>query len=563
MGARLPASAGSTAVNQFLGLPFAHASRWEPPRDFEGKYSTQPYNATMWGSACLQVLTENTTYGTEDCLMINVWQPATAKPGDDLPVLVFVYGGSNQFGEAEPYNMSALSAFHNTICVNFNYRTGPIGWMAFDEDAEGTAPTGNWGILDIQSALRWVQREIPHFGGDSTRVAIHGQSSGGGLVELQYVAPGSHGLLHAVLSESGGLSATPLKAALRNARAAAASVGCVIKHSGHTNKSCMTALPDVTITNLTNGYNWGPVVDGITFPANPMEMLRNGSVNPVSVVFGAQTNDSFLFLSQDYTRGYAPQPNDYPDGHLEHLTAKAYVKAVKQMLDVSSAALDWGDSVTASLLERVLALYPAAEVPGGSVVNVHSLGRIEADQMHCGLRQRAAALEKARAGSAFVYRFNYWYQSNKQCTAVPNYHRDYLGAVHQDEVTFVLGQPNFMEDGSCCGKWGLSEGQEGCSKLKRCTACYDPTLGEGYKAYFNDKEFAFARRVGEFWTNTAATGNPNQREGNPTSMAATGTNAWPPAAQGGIVLDALLPGGFKTEKDLYDNPAICKLWDSL
>lgn len=80
------------------------------------------------------------------------------------------------------YNMSGISAFHDTITVNFNYRTGPIGWMAFQEDVAANRSTGNWGILDIQSALRWVRREIGAFGGDPETVAIHGQSSGGGLI---------------------------------------------------------------------------------------------------------------------------------------------------------------------------------------------------------------------------------------------------------------------------------------------------------------------------------------------------------------------------------------------
>lgn len=50
-------------------------------------------------------------------------------------------------------------------------------------------------------------------------------------------------------------------------------------------------------------------------------------------------------------------------------------------------------------------------------------------------------------------RFDYWYQSNPACVAIPNFHLPYMGSAHQDEVTFVLGQPNFMEDGSCCGTW--------------------------------------------------------------------------------------------------------------
>ena len=39
--------------------------------------------------------------------------------------------------------------------------------------------TGNLGIQDQRSAMAWVQRHISVFGGDSTRVMIHGCSAGG------------------------------------------------------------------------------------------------------------------------------------------------------------------------------------------------------------------------------------------------------------------------------------------------------------------------------------------------------------------------------------------------
>ena len=60
-GTQLPGGHGAVAVNQFLGLPFAAAKRWEPPVDFDQKYSKEPFNATMWGHACLQVRAPNTT----------------------------------------------------------------------------------------------------------------------------------------------------------------------------------------------------------------------------------------------------------------------------------------------------------------------------------------------------------------------------------------------------------------------------------------------------------------------------------------------------------------------
>lgn len=106
IGITLPA-AGGVEVDQFLGVPFATAKRFEPPMDFHGPYPGRKVAAAMWGPACMQVAGDPTqTYGSEDCLKANVWSPHRAWEADNkLPVMVFIYGGSNQFGEAEPYNM--------------------------------------------------------------------------------------------------------------------------------------------------------------------------------------------------------------------------------------------------------------------------------------------------------------------------------------------------------------------------------------------------------------------------------------------------------------------------
>ena len=93
-GTALPAS-GGVPVDQYLGIPFgAPTRRWEAPEDFRGSLGPAPFNATMWGSACLQVLTQNATYGSEDCLKINVWAPAADPKTALRPVMVFVYGKS-------------------------------------------------------------------------------------------------------------------------------------------------------------------------------------------------------------------------------------------------------------------------------------------------------------------------------------------------------------------------------------------------------------------------------------------------------------------------------------
>ena len=607
-GSTLPrGSSDAVAVNQFLGIPFgAPTKRWEDPVDFSGPYSQNPFNATMWGAACLQVLTANTTYGSEDCLRVNVWQPALArglansvelKPAVLKPVLFFIYGGSNQFGEAEPYNMSGLAAFHDVIAVNFNYRTGPIGWMAFDSDVASGASTGNFGILDIHAALRWVHREIASFGGDASRVAVHGQSSGGGLAELQLVSPDANGLFRSMISESGGLGASDLESSLANTRYMASITGCLRKNSAtgkpYASKPCMQALPPLNVTSLTYVGGWGPTVDGVAIPADPMSMLREGRINRVdAAVFGAQTNDSFLFLSREYTLHGDVQPNSHEDGDLAHLNTSEYTDALLAQIPTS-------------LSTRALALYPPLDPPLSNVTppldairNVQSLGRAQSDQMHCAARRRAKLFSAAAASTAtastataaaavattgqghgYVFRFDYWYHSNTACTAVPNFHLDYLGAVHQDEVTFVMGQPNFMEAGSCCGKWGLSQGQEACPHQAKCVSCYEPSLGEGYHAYFNDKEFQFARLVGGLWSSFAADGRPRRmhaaervgsRASNHSSSlqsaaaaAADGAARWPDIGGGGIVLNADLSGGMVVEAELYNSPDVCALWDAV
>lgn len=549
-GVQLPANSGGVAVEQFLGVPFAHADRFQPPRDFEGRYPHGHIRADVWGPACMQVATNPyATYGSEDCLKANIWRPHTTSQKAGLPVMVFIYGGSNQFGEAEPYNMSALAAFHDVLCVSFNYRTGPIGWMAFEEDVAAGRATGNWGILDIQSALRWVQREARALGGDPARVAIHGQSSGGGLVELQYVAPGSAGLFRGAISESGGLGAGSLKGALQSAKSLAGSIGCLTP-SKTVNKTCMTLAPAVNITSGTYSGSWGPVVDGVTFPQSPMELLEKGLVNDATIVLGSQTNDSNLFLFREFTKKGLSQPNNHPDGGLTPLSPKMFATRVAGMVGMDSVV-------------RALQLYPADET--NYLMNVHQLGNMESDQTRCKARQRATLINKKHPGKAFTYRFDYWYMSNAACTAVPNYHLPYMGAVHQDEVTFVLGQPNFMEAGSCCGVWGLTTPD--CPHLDRCEACYAPKLfgHTGYRAYFDEKEWAFARTVGTFWTNIAASGDPNIRA---REAPHQGDRAWPKFADGkavvkNIVLNASVPGGYFSEVTPYDRPELCAFWDQV
>lgn len=73
-----------------------------------------------------------------------------------------------------------------------NYRLGSFGWLVTD------ALNGNFGFLDQQFGLGWVQRNIGVVMGNASAVTIWGESAGAMSVGLHLVAPGSAGLFHQV-----------------------------------------------------------------------------------------------------------------------------------------------------------------------------------------------------------------------------------------------------------------------------------------------------------------------------------------------------------------------------
>jgi para-nitrobenzyl esterase len=153
------------------------------------------------------------TVGAEDCLYLNIWSPAAAST-QHRPVIVFVHGGSNIAGyTADPlYDGAALAEAANAVVVTVNYRLGIFGFLNLAQLKTGDAldDSGNFALLDIVQALRFVGRNIEAFGGDSANVTLMGQSAGAvniyALLTSPLLADPQPRLFHRLAALSGGLS---------------------------------------------------------------------------------------------------------------------------------------------------------------------------------------------------------------------------------------------------------------------------------------------------------------------------------------------------------------------
>jgi para-nitrobenzyl esterase len=287
-------------VTQFLGIRYAAppvgALRWMPPRA-PAKW-TGVRQTTKFGPTCAQVTTLGPFAGPanshEDCLYLNVFTPDAAKT---LPVLVWIHGGGYIDGESNDYDATRLAAKGKLVVVTINYRLNLFGFLAHPAlDAEGHA-FGNYGILDMQAALRWVKQNIAAFGGDPNNVTLGGQSAGAGAAAANVGSPGAAGLFHRAIFQSGGY--TPFAGrALAEERGVkfAAAAGC----SGKDITKCLRALPAARIAALAgtastaSAFAGSPMVDGTVIPLQIIDAVRAGKFNRMPIMMGT-THDEGNF----------------------------------------------------------------------------------------------------------------------------------------------------------------------------------------------------------------------------------------------------------------------------
>ena len=145
----------------------------------------------------------------EDCLFLNVYTPAETA-SDKLPVMFYIHGGGLQtwYGSCYEYCGDGLCD-HGAVVVTINYRLNVFGFFAHPELSResGRNASGNYGIMDMIAALKWVRENIAGFGGDPDNIMIFGQSGGGRAVQALCCSPHTRGVFkHASMQSCGGIA---------------------------------------------------------------------------------------------------------------------------------------------------------------------------------------------------------------------------------------------------------------------------------------------------------------------------------------------------------------------
>jgi para-nitrobenzyl esterase len=508
-----------SGTNTYLGIPYAAPPvgrlRWRPPErppSWNG-----PLDATEFGPSCAQVTTLGVFAGptsiNEDCLYLNVFTSGTQSRSARKPVQVWIHGGGNVDGSSSDYDGSKLAnggryGGKDTVVVTVNYRLGLLGFLAHPAlDSEGH-PFGNYGTMDIQAALRWVQRNIAKFGGDPDNVTLGGQSAGASETGANMISPLSAGLFHRAIFQSNYTSTyPPLSVGLTRGNGFAQAAGC--PGDSASAAACLRNLSVPEILQLqgtanSNGpYVTGPMVDGTVIPITPEQAWSTGRFNQMPIM-GGNTHDERTFTSgiTEYFSGPPQQP----------VSAEDYTASVTQAYSGNAGPGNTPPAYPPGTVEKVLAEYPLSNYPSPFLADDAAF----TDPGAC----RGLHVSNLLSKTVPVYSYQFDYRD------APYYFPEMPGfdplAAHTIDIQFLFP---------------LWHGGE---------------LGVPHP--LNDAETKLSNELVAAWTNFASSGNPNGSGDTPWSRYVAGN---------GPYYSQNIPGSSTVTAEQFATQHHCDFWDDI
>ncbi len=340
-----------TNLQTYFGVPFAQPPvgelRWKAPQplhNWEGVKETKTFGPRPIQTMVFGDMKSRSKGVSEDCLYLNIWTPATRNK-KDLPVLVYFFGGGNVAGDAsEPRYDGESMARKGIVVVTINYRLNIFGFLAHPE-LSAEAPygaSGNYGLLDQNAALQWVQKNIAAFGGDPKKVTIAGESAGSIGVGQQMASPLSKDLIAGAIGESGaGIKPTMASVPLQEAE----NIGLEFaKNAGYPKLAELRKLSTrevYEIYNESKRFGFPAVIDGYFLPKTLPEIFANKEQAQVPLLLGWNSAEisGMAFTQGPYTEeNYIAKVKEaYPEKYQEVL--ELYPHGSPKEIEHSATAL--------------------------------------------------------------------------------------------------------------------------------------------------------------------------------------------------------------------------------
>lgn len=404
---KLEGRVDSAGVSSFKDIPYAKSPvgdlRWKPPVAAKGWAGIR--KATSFGPSCVQpvlpaknIYADNITKMSENCLSLNVWRPAHAH---NLPVVVWIYGGALAVGSSsEPMYDGRNLASHGVVFVSFNYRLGPLGWLALPalsrESPHGVS--GNYGLLDQIAALTWVHRNIAAFGGNPDNVTIMGESAGALSVTYLLASPLAHGLFQKAIAESPNMRSFPDLKQAKHGLPAAEKIGSRLERVLHVSSlKQLRALPakEIIRAAIMTGFRPQGTIDGYVFPQQIVKIFDQDEEARVPVMAGFNSDEI-----QTLRAMLPPTP----------ASSAVYLHKIRA---------GYGD-----LAPAFLKLYPADDMNASMLATLR-------DAVFGWATERIVRGEAALGEPSYLYVFDHHYRAAQARG---------LDAFHASELPFVFGQ---------------------------------------------------------------------------------------------------------------------------
>jgi para-nitrobenzyl esterase len=349
-------------------------------------------------------------------LFLNIYTKSLhGDEGDRLPVIVWIHGGGWTQGDGRGFDGMKL-AQNGVVVVTINYRLGGLGFLAHPALASYPGgPAGNYGLMDQQAALRWVQRNIRAFGGDPENVTIAGQSAGALSVLAHLISPGSRGLFDRAIVQSGSFALNQQSLAQGEAfgQAFATSAGCANQTAG-----CLRSLAVSTLRDQFPAAAIPGIVDGAVIKESFGTALAAGRFAHVPVLNGISHDEQRVFvfgLQVTVTGGFfVPIPVPW-----YQITAQNYQSVISAVLGVSAARAG-----------AIAAEYPVGSYPlpaiAFSTLDSDAWWACTALQMDVWISKRVPT---------FAYEFD---DDNAPARYFPNFPPPVAAATHLSELPYIF-----------------------------------------------------------------------------------------------------------------------------